>query len=149
MKSLFEPSALEELKQRMAKLRPESERQWGKMNVAQMLAHCSEWMQMAEGLKSPPRNLLGRLFGRFAKRTILNEQPVRRNMPSDKSLIVTGEREFALERLRLLRLTERFSAAGPAGCTRHPHSFFGPMTPAEWAILAYKHLDHHLRQFGT
>ena len=41
MKNLFEPATVEEVKQRMAQLRPDSERQWGKMNVAQMVAHCS------------------------------------------------------------------------------------------------------------
>jgi len=41
------------------------------------------------------------------------------------------------------------TVAGPAGCTKHPHSFFGKLTPEEWAILSYKHLDHHLRQFGV
>jgi hypothetical protein len=46
-------------------------------------------------------------------------------------------------------LIDRFVASGPAGCTNHPHSFFGRLTPEEWAILMYKHLDHHLRQFGV
>jgi LPS sulfotransferase NodH len=46
-------------------------------------------------------------------------------------------------------LIERFAAAGLAGCTMHPHSFFGRLTPQEWAVLMYKHLDHHLRQFGV
>jgi hypothetical protein len=46
-------------------------------------------------------------------------------------------------------LIDRFAAAGPQGCTTHPHAFFGSLTPDEWAILMYKHLDHHLRQFGA
>jgi hypothetical protein len=46
-------------------------------------------------------------------------------------------------------LIDRFAAAGPAGCTTHPHAFFGRLTPDEWAILPYKRLDHHLRQFGV
>jgi len=149
VKNLFQAATLEELRQRTAQLRSESERQWGKMNVAQMLAHCSEFMEMAAGLKSPPRSLMGRVFGRLAKSTVLNEAPIRRNMPSDKSLIVSDPREFAVERQRLQDWMVRFAAAGPQGCTTHPHTFFGPMTPTEWAILAYKHLDHHLRQFGA
>jgi LPS sulfotransferase NodH len=62
---------------------------------------------------------------------------------------VTDERDLEAERRRLLDLVERFAAAGPAGCTTHPHSFFGRLTPREWAVLMYKHLDHHLRQFGA
>lgn len=149
MKNLFEPETLEELKQRLAQLRPESERQWGRMNAAQMLAHCSEWMEMAAGRKSPPRSLIGRVFGRLAKSSVLNAEQIRRNMPSDKSLIVSEQRDFAVERQRLKVCMDRFTAGGPQECTKHPHSFFGPMTPLEWATLAYKHLDHHIRQFGA
>jgi hypothetical protein len=46
-------------------------------------------------------------------------------------------------------LIDRFTAAGPTGCTTSPHSFFGRLTPEQWAILTFKHLDHHLRQFGV
>jgi hypothetical protein len=53
------------------------------------------------------------------------------------------------ERSRLRGLIDRFAAAGPSGCTTHPHTFFGPLTPDEWAELMYKHVDHHLRQFGA
>jgi Protein of unknown function (DUF1569) len=70
-------------------------------------------------------------------------------MPSEKSLIVSEQRDFAAERQRLLEWTARFASGGAAQCTRQPHCFFGPMTPSEWATMAYKHLDHHLRQFGA
>jgi hypothetical protein len=92
---------------------------------------------------------MGRIFGRLAKSSVLDEKPIRPNMPSDKSLIVNEQRDFAMERQRLKACAERFAARGPQECTKHPHSFFGPMTPLEWAILAYKHLDHHFRQFGA
>jgi hypothetical protein len=149
MKNLFETATVEELKQRVLQLRPESERVWGKMNAAQMLAHCSAWMEMVAGLNRPPRSLIGRVFGRLAKKTVLGQEPLRRNMPSEKSLIVSGEPEFAVEQQRLQEWMDRFAADGAEGSTKHPHSFFGPMTPMEWAILAYKHLDHHLQQFGV
>jgi hypothetical protein len=100
-------------------------------------------------LKSPPRSSIGRIFGRVAKSSVLNEKPVRRNMPTEQSLIVSEERDFSVERHRLQEWVDRFAAAGPEGCTRHPHCFFGPMTPSEWSTMAYKHLDHHLRQFGV
>jgi transposase InsO family protein len=62
---------------------------------------------------------------------------------------VTDERDFSKERERLSKLLHKFAEGGPAGCTTNPHSFLGKMTPEEWAILAYKHIDHHLRQFGV
>jgi Protein of unknown function (DUF1569) len=148
MKNLFEAAAVEEAKERMALLRPDSERLWGKMNPAQTLAHCSAAMEMAVGERTPPRILIGRLLGRFAKKSmILNEKPMRRNVGTDKSLVVSDERDFVVERQRLREFIDRFAAGGPGACTRHPHFFFGPLSPEEWAALMYQHLDHHLRQF--
>jgi hypothetical protein len=74
---------------------------------------------------------------------------MRRNTPTVPGLVVADERALDAERERLRGLIDRFVAAGPAGCTTHPHSFFGRLTPQEWSVLMYKHLDHHLRQFGA
>lgn len=149
MKNLFEPSSATEIRQRIERLGPDSEKQWGVMTAAQMLAHCSAWMEMAAGLNNPPRSFVGRIFGKMAKKSILGEEPIRPSMPTEKSLIVQDEREFIAEQRRLLDWVERFSAGGPDQCTSHPHCFFGYMTPLEWAVMGYKHLDHHLRQFGA
>ena len=144
MKNLFEAATVEEVKERVARLRPDSDRLWGKMNPAQALAHCSAAMEMAVGEKLPRRILIGRLLGRLAKKSmIVNEKPMPRNAGTDKSLVVTDERDFVAERQRL----SEFIAGGPGVCTKHPHFFFGPLTPLEWAALMYQHLDHHLRQF--
>ena len=150
MKNLFEGATVEEVKGRMAQLRLDSDRQWGKMNPAQALAHCSAAMEMAVGEKSPRRILIGRLFGRLAKKSmIVKEKPMPRNVGTDKSLVVGDQRDLVVERQRLSGLIDRFAAGGPGVCTKHPHFFFGPLTPEEWAALMYQHLDHHLRQFGV
>jgi hypothetical protein len=148
MKNLFEAAKVEEVKERMAQLRPDSERLWGKMNPAQALAHCSGAIEFAVGDRIPPRMLLGRIIGRMVKPMVFgNDEPMRRNSPTVKDLVVQDERDLGTERERLCGLIDRFAAAGPRGCTTHPHSFFGRLTPEEWATLMYKHLDHHLRQF--
>lgn len=150
MKNLFEPTAVNEITDRMAHLRADSERQWGKMNVAQMLAHCSGAIEMAEGKVTPPRILLGRLLGPLAKRSLITKgEPMRRNAMTERRLLVTDERNFMVERQRLRVSIDRFASGGPGTCTKHPHFFFGPLTPVEWAVLMYQHLDHHLRQFGV
>ena len=150
MKNLFEAADVEELKERMAQLSADSERQWGKMNPAQALAHCSAAIGMAVGETRPPRILIGRLLGRLAKKSVIvNGTPMRRNSMTDKSVLVTDERDFEVERQRLRESVDRFAAGGPEICTKHPHFFFGPLTPVEWAALMYQHLDHHLRQFGV
>jgi hypothetical protein len=150
MKNLFEAARAAEVKQRIANLRPDSERQWGKMNPAQALEHCSRGMEMALGDKTPPRVLVGRIMGWMVKPMALgNDEPMRRNSPTAKELVVQDERDLGTGRTRLCGLIDRFAAGGPTGCTTHPHAFFGQLTPEEWAILMYKHLDHHLRQFGV
>jgi hypothetical protein len=149
-KNLFEASRVEEVKERMAQLRPNSERLWGKMNPAQALAHCCAAMGMAMGEICPPRILIGRLLGPWAKKSlIVNGTPMRRNSMTEKSVVVTDERDSVVESQRLRESIDRFAVGGPGICTKHPHFFFGPLTPVEWAALMYQHLDHHLRQFGV
>ena len=150
MKNLFEAARANEVKERTAQLRADSERLWGKMNPAQALAHCSLGLEWAVGDRIPPRMLMGRIMGRMVKPMVFrNDEPMRRNSPTAKDLVVQDERDLETERKRLCGLIDRFATAGPKGCTRHPHSFFGRLTPQEWATLMYKHLDHHLRQFGV
>jgi Protein of unknown function (DUF1569) len=150
MKNLYEAATVEEVKERITRLGPDSERQWGKMNAAQAAAHCSVAMEWAVGDICPPRIFLGRILGPMVKSKVLrDEKPMGRNAPTAKSLVVADERDLAMEQKRLCALIDRFASAGPQGCTKHPHTFFGPLTAEEWATLMYKHLDHHLRQFGV
>lgn len=150
MKNLYEPETAQEIKDRIARLGPTSQRQWGKMTAAQAVAHCSVAMQWAIGEVRPPRMFIGRILGPLAKsKMVKDETPMGRNAPTAKSLVVADERDLASECQRLTALIDRFAAGGRTGCTTHPHSFFGPLTPDEWSTLMYKHLDHHLRQFGV
>jgi hypothetical protein len=150
MKNLFDTATAAQIKERIRRLEPSSQRQWGKMSAAQAVAHCATTMEWAVGDKNEPRAFLGRLFGPLAKSRVLkDEAPMGRNMPTAKTLVVADERELAKESERLCALIDRFSTGGPQGCTKHAHTFFGQLTPDEWAQLMYKHLDHHLRQFGA
>lgn len=150
MTNLLDAATATRMKARIADLRPDSARLWGKMNAPQALAHCAAGLEWAVGDRVPPRMLLGGIIGRLIKPIVLgNDKPMRHNAPTAPSLVVADERDLAVERQRVCALIDRFVAAGPEGCTTHPHSFFGRLTPREWAILSYKHLDHHLRQFGV
>ncbi len=148
MKNLFEPATIAEVKQRVAQLKPDSQRQWGTMNVAQAVAHCAASLEWAVGDTLPPRMFIGQIIGRIVKPMVLRDnKPMRRNSPTAQTLIVADQRDLRAEQQRLSHLIDRFAAGGPQCCTTHPHSFFGRLTPQEWAVLMYKHLDHHLRQF--
>ena len=151
MKSLFDATMANQIQNRLGNLQPQSERRWGRMTPAQMLAHCAVSVQWAVGEVAPEKGPLPtRLLGRLVKPMVFrNDDPLRENSQTAKSLIVVGEPGFGQERQRLSRLIDKFAAGGPAGCTANPHTFFGKLTPEEWAVLMYKHLDHHLRQFGV
>lgn len=150
MKTLFESANVEEIQQRLARLKPDSQRLWGKMDVAQALAHCIAAFEIAEGKALVPRIWLGRIFGRIAKLSVIHKQsPIPRNSPAPRCVVIADERVFASERDRLRERIDQFATVGPVGCSSHPHFFFGKLTPEEWSSLMYQHLDHHFRQFGA
>ena len=149
MNHLHDQKAAADFRARLARLQPGAKAQWGKMTVAQALAHMATSLEDSLGDSRPPRMFVGRLFGRLAKRaTLTDDKPLKRNTPTAPTLTIRDERDFERERQRLDRLIQRFADGGEAACTTHPHTFFGEMTPRDWAVLQYKHLDHHLRQFG-
>ena len=153
MKNLFDPVLVQDTKQRVLRLSPESERQWGKMSVAETLAHCTSALNMAMGDVNPKRAPFpASVFGVLIKPLVFgDDKPFRRNSPSAPELFLAdpAQCDFERERAQLIAAIDSFSGQGAACCSRHPHPFFGALKPEQWAILMYKHLDHHLRQFGV
>lgn len=146
MKSLFDPTENQNIIDRIQKLTPASQAKWGKMNVAQMLAHCQHPLRVVYGEMKLKRSLMGILFGGMVKRMLLKDDPYKPGMPTAKEFIITDSHEFDKERKTLTDLVKRFS---PDQVSKDPHPFFGKMTIAEWDFMQWKHLDHHLRQFGA
>jgi hypothetical protein len=149
MKNLFQLSDVKDILARIDNLKQDSQRRWGKMDVAQMLAHCSASMEMATGQLVLKRLFIGRILGPAFKSKYLDETPLGKNSPTDKNFIITDKKVFEQEKTRLKKLVQQFADGGIEKCTTHPHSFFGNLTPRQWSIGMYKHLDHHLRQFGS
>ena len=150
MKNLFDAARAAEIDRRIASVEPGSPARWGRMDAAQAMAHCAAGVAMATGDIRPPRALAGRIFGALVKRLAFRDDaPMRPNSPTVTELRVADERDMATEKARLRARLAEFAAGGAARCTTHPHPFFGKLTPDEWAVLMYKHLDHHLRQFGA
>lgn len=149
MHSLFEASAVQEIIHRIDQLQPQSRALWGKMTVAQMLAHSTGGMQMATGEIELPRRLIGRLLAPFIKASYYNNRPFPKGINTDKALVITEDKIFLAERANLIQYVKQFHQGNKADCTRAPHPFLGHFTPEQWAKGMYKHLDHHLRQFGV
>jgi hypothetical protein len=149
MKDLFDPVAAAEIQNRLSKLQPDSQPLWGKMNVSQMLAHCIVPLKVALSEVQLKRSLFGKIFGRIAKKRMVNEADFKKHLPTAPQFVVKDERNFIEEKQRLQSLIQRFASSDPDSIAKIPHPFFGPMTKKEWGVLQWKHLDHHLRQFGV
>ena len=149
MQTIFEIQYSDEIVKRIENLSAQTQPKWGKMDVAQMLAHCSSFQNIAMGNSVPPRGLLGILVGRFAKPIFYNDKALPHNMSTIPTIIISDKRDFELEKENLKQLIQTFQHSGPETIARIPHPFFGKLTSDQWGKGIYKHLDHHLRQFGV
>jgi hypothetical protein len=149
MKSLFDKTYNQEIIDRIDLLSPDSKSIWGKMDVCKMLLHAQRPLMVAFGEMKLKRSIIGILFGRLAKRKLLNPEPFEKNLPTSPQFIVKENPEFEFERQNLRFLVKRFADLGPSSLKNEIHPFFGKLTVQEWDTLQLKHLDHHLRQFGV
>ena len=150
MKNVFDPAVTAELIQRIEELTSESPALWGKMSVDQMLAHCCVAYEMAFTNKHPKANPVMRfLLKTFVKAGVVNEVPYKKNLPTAPAFRIKNEKNFEEEKTRLIAFLEQTLAAGEAAFEGKESPSFGPMTAKEWNNLLYKHLDHHLTQFGV
>ena len=149
MPTLFQNHDREALLARLAQLRPDSPRQWGTMTPAQALRHCALALETATGDRPMKQKLIGKILAPLVRKSILGEKPFSRNSPTDPSFRVADDRDFAADRTRLAELMARFVERGPAEAEKAPHAFFGKLSGDEWGTLMYKHIDHHLQQFGV
>ena len=149
MKSLFAATDRQSLLQRLAALQPASTRQWGTMSPAQMLCHCALALETGTGDRPMKQRFLGKIVTPLIRSSIFGEKPFGRNSPTDPTFVVSAEKDFIAERTRLTSLIESFVQRGPDTAAKATHAFFGKLTGEEWGRLMYKHIDHHLRQFGA
>ena len=148
MKTVFDTETRGEILERLGKLTPDSERQWGKMSPAQMMEHSARALEMATGRKPMAQAFIGKAIGWIFKGKFLGDEPFPKNSPTGPTLIIKDEPDFEMTRNRLKELVAEFHGMGESGTDGNIHGFFGPLTGKEWGETQYKHLDHHLRQFG-
>ena len=146
MKSIFDTNSREALIQRIKTLKDSNKRQWGTMSVYQMVKHCRLWEEMMLGKTVYKRAFLGRLFGRIALRNELKDAPMRRSTPTIPELKISGNGILAEEIEKWIQLLQEY---GKYKEQQLIHPFFGSMTKEQIGYMAYKHTDHHLRQFNA
>jgi hypothetical protein len=146
MKDLFNTADKQEIIQRVNALNVNSKPQWGKMTVAQMFKHNTLPMVVALTNPKPKRNLMAKIMGPMIKGAVIGPKPFKKNGFTPKEFKVDTQQDFDTQKANLLDMINRFT---PANVSDKSHPFFGLMTDTEWGQGQYKHLDHHLTQFGV
>ena len=146
LKNLFDPAVKEEIITRINSLKPATQRKWGKMDVAQMLAHLQAPLGVPMGKHELKGNAFFRLFASLIKKQLYNDKPFRRNLPTDKTFRISDQREFEKEKQQLIDLIHCFTEEN---ITNDVHPLFGKMSLQQWSNSNWKHVDHHLQQFGV
>jgi len=147
---IFSEQTTVELINRVGRLTPSRPPLWGTMNAAQMLAHCCVPYEQALGTDTRRAPAVMRWFVRWFYRDLLiGAKPYPQGAPTAPTMKIADQREFEIEKARLEHLIVDFQRSGEAAFEGREQLTLGPLTAAEWHTLLYKHLDHHLRQFGV
>ena len=150
MKNIFEKATTEETINRINKLTPETERKWGKMTVAQMLSHCNVTYEMVyEDIHPRPNPIMKLILKLFVKSGVVGEKPYKHSLPTASQFLIKEDKDFEKEKNRLINFIDKTQKLGEAHFNDKESNSFGKLTSSEWNNMFYKHLDHHLSQFGV
>lgn len=153
MPTFFDEEARAGLEARLARITPDSPRRWGRMTPSQAVCHLADAFELVMGEReiTPVRVpfYVRNPLSRFVALTLPFPWPkgVPTAREADQERAGTAPTEFSVDVSRLRGAMDRFAATGGAGLP--PHVIFGPLSPSEWGRWGWRHMDHHLRQFGA
>lgn len=150
MKNIFDLAITSEVIERANKLTSESQAQWGKMNVAQMLAHCNVTYDMVFTDHYVKANAFKKfMLNALVKPIVVGEKPYKKNGRTAPQFLIVDEREFEKEKTKLLDYLVKVQELGGSHFDGMESLSFGKLSEQEWNNMFYKHIDHHLTQFGA
>jgi hypothetical protein len=150
MKDIFDKTISEEIIERISLLNPKSKPKWGKMTIDQMLAHCNVTYEFVYEDKHPkPNGFKKWMLKIFVKNIVVNEKPYKKNSRTAPEFLMTNDKNFIAEKDRLKSFIMKTQDLGGAFFDNKENRSFGKLTKKEWNNMFYKHLDHHLNQFGV
>ncbi len=148
--NIFSETGKNQLVARINQLNTTSAALWGKMTVDQMLAHCNVTYEMEiDGSHAKPNFLIGFILKTFVKNSLVNEAPIKKNGSTAPQFVMKGNKDFELEKTRLINYLNRTVELGENYFDGKASNSFGKLSKTEWNNLFYKHLNHHLSQFGV
>jgi hypothetical protein len=150
MKNIFDLKETQTIIDRINKLDAYAKPQWGKMSVDQMLAHCNVTYEMIYDSKHPKPNAFKKfMLKAVVKPIVVGERPYKKNSRTAPEFVVSDSKNFVEEKARLIDFLIKTQNLGENYFENKPSHSFGKLTAKEWNNLFYKHLDHHLKQFGV
>jgi len=151
MKDVFNANDCQEIKNRINQLNNQSQPQWGKMDVGQMLAHCNVVYEITYEPKNhkKPTGIKKWLLKTFLKPIVIGPKPYRKNSPTAPGFKIVDQKDFDSEKERLTSFIDKTQELGTSHFEGKENISFGNMKSGEWNKLFYKHLDHHLNQFNV
>lgn len=148
--NIFTKPVTDEIIQRINKLSPESKPLWGKMNSSQMLAHCCVSYEMIyDNIHPKPNPFLKLILKVLVKNKVTGESPYQHNSRTAPQFIITDAKDFEKEKKRLIDYIIKTQQLGEDYFDNKESNSFGALNKSEWNNMLYKHLDHHLSQFGV
>jgi len=150
MRNIFTQEVTQGLINRINKLSPDTQPAWGTMSVDKMLAHCNVTYEMVyDDIHPRPGAFARTLLKAFVKNTVVNEKPYKRNSRTANQFLIKDAKVFAKEKDRLIAYMNKTQELGENYFDGKESHSFGPLKAEEWNNMFYKHLDHHLTQFGV
>ncbi|MBB6502491.1 DUF1569 domain-containing protein [Pedobacter cryoconitis] len=150
MKNIFTEDVSTEVINRIGKLDASSKPAWGKMDVAKMLAHCNVTYELVyDNSHSKPGMFKRFLLTQFVKKLVVGEKPFKRDSPTASEFLIKDNKDFDKEKSRLVDYIRKTQELGETYFDNRESHSFGNLSKTEWNNMFYKHLDHHLIQFGV
>lgn len=147
MKTILDKATREALLTRIRTLDDHHVAQWGKMNVYQMVNHCARFEEMLLGKTKYKQVWIGRLFGKIALKSMMKAEEIKPNMPTIRELMITTrDGDLAAGKAAWIGLLQEYEDFTNDALV---HPFFGKLKWEQAGVLAYKHTNHHLKQFGA
>lgn len=148
--NIFTGDVSDKLIQRINRLEPDTKAKWGRMTVDQMLAHCNVTYELVYESKHPkPNFMMGFILRKFVKKIVTGDTPYKRNLRTAPAFKIADSRNFEAEKDRLINYINKTQQSGEESFDNKVSHSFGALNKNEWNTMFYKHLDHHLTQFGV
>jgi len=150
MKNIFKKEVSDEIITRINSLTKDSQPVWGKMSVAQMLAHCNVTYELVYDNKhEKPNPIVKFILKTFIKKVVTNDKPYKKSSQTAPYFVISDAKDFEKEKSRLIAYIEKTQELGEAQFDGKESHSFGVMNKQEWNAMFWKHLDHHLKQFNA